>query len=110
MRLLFDHNLSPRLVKLLSDIFPKSDHVYTLGLDQVADGKIWEYAKANACVIVTKDADFGDLSVIKGFPPKVIWIRRGNCTTREIERLIRSHRDQLALLDTDPTVGIIPIF
>lgn len=57
MKLLFDHNLSPRLVYLVADLFPNSDHVYKLGLDQVEDRQVWQYAKTNDFTIVTKDGD-----------------------------------------------------
>jgi predicted nuclease of predicted toxin-antitoxin system len=85
MKLLFDQNLSPRLINLLSDLFPDSNHVFPLGLDKSEDTAIWEHARQNNFTLVTKDADFGDLSILRGFPPKVIWIRRGNCRTSEIE-------------------------
>lgn len=72
MKLLFDHNLSPRLIKSLSDIYPDSNHVYPLGLDEARDPEIWEYARREGFLIVTKDADFSDLCMLLGFPPKVI--------------------------------------
>ena len=76
MRLLFDHNVSPSLVNRLGDIYPESSHVYLLGLDQVEDLEILKYAKQEEFLVVTKDADFSDLSLLHGFPPKIIWIRR----------------------------------
>jgi len=79
--LLFDQNLSPRLVTRLTDVYPNSLHVDTLGLGTSSDRDVWEYARLNAFIIVTKDADFSELSVLLGTPPKVIWIRRGNCYT-----------------------------
>ena len=81
MKLLFDHNLSPSLVNRLRDLYPDSNHVYRLGFDQLPDREIWEYGKRDNFLIVTKDADFSDLSLLRGFPPKIIWIRRGNCKT-----------------------------
>ena len=76
MKLLFDQNLSPKLIKSLEDVFPNSNHVFPLGLDEADDTRVWEYAQQNDFTLVTKDADFGDLSILRGFPPKVIWIRR----------------------------------
>lgn len=81
MKLFFDHHLAPKLVKRLSDLYPDSAHVYQIGLDQVADPVIWEHARTNDFVIVTKDADFTDLSVLRGFPPKVIWRKLGHYKT-----------------------------
>ena len=110
MRLLFDHNLSPRLVTLLVDLFPGSAHVYEIGLETSSDAAIWEYALQNDFVLVTKDADFGDLSILRGFPPKVIWIRRGNCSTQDVEALLRSRIEAVRQLEIDPTLALIPLF
>ncbi|MFB2979897.1 DUF5615 family PIN-like protein [Microseira sp. BLCC-F43] len=77
--LLFDQNLSPRLVDRLADIYPGSVHVDAIGLPTAPDREVWEFARQYDYIIVTKDADFSELSLLLGFPPKVIWIRRGNC-------------------------------
>ncbi len=91
MRLLFDHNLSPKLAERLSDLFPDSAHVYKLGMSEFSDLEIWNYAKVNDLYVVTKDSDFHELSILLGHPPKVIWIRRGNCSTNQIEKIIREN-------------------
>lgn len=110
MKLLFDQNLSPSLVTRLTDLFPDSDHVFNLGLDRASDSEIREYAKREAHLIVTKDADFSDLCVLNGFPPKVIWIRRGNCTTMDLERLLRDHHKQIETLNADASNGVLTLF
>jgi len=110
VRLLFDHNLSPRLVNLLADIYPDSNHVFPLGLDQVPDKEIWEYAKQEGFLVVTKDADFSDLCILLGFPPKVIWIRRGNCRTSDIEAMLRRHFDNIKNLNEDQVMGVLTLF
>jgi len=46
-------------------------------------------------VIVTKDEDFHRLSVLHGPPPKVIWIRLGNCSTDDVIRLLRMRHDEV---------------
>ena len=92
MKLLFDENLSPRLVAGLSDIFPGSVHVRDVGLARANDVAIWDYARDHNLTIVSKDADFHHLSFVHGPPPKVIWIRRGNCSTTDIAALLRSNR------------------
>lgn len=107
MKLLFDHNLSPRLVNLLADLYPNSQHVFMLGMDQADDQAIWDYATQNDFTIVTRDSDFNDLSLIRGFPPKVIWIRRGNCSTQEIERILRSVTDMIQQLAQDSSIGVL---
>lgn len=72
--LLFDHNLSPKLTQRLADLYPGSLHVQTLGLTTAQDRVVWEYARQYDLILVTKDADFGELLLLHGFPPKIIWI------------------------------------
>ena len=90
MKLLFDENLSPKLAVNLSDIFPDSQHVDRLGLGGESDNVVWDYAKQNGYVLISKDSDFYDKSVLFGHPPKVIWIRRGNCSNKTIELILRN--------------------
>lgn len=110
MKLLFDHNLSPRLAKLLADLFPDSNHVHLLGLSEVQDKIVREYARDHDFLIVTKDADFSELCLLYGFPPKVVWIRRGNCKTTDIETLLRAHWDDIQVLQADEVVGVLTLF
>lgn len=110
MKLLFDQNLSPCLVARLADLFPGSDHVYPLGLDQVLDVEVWDYAKDNSFIMVSKDADFSELSLLHGYPPKLIWLRLGNCTTTQIEKLLRSNYEAIEQMSQDVTVGILSLF
>ena len=94
MRLLFDEQLAESLCQLLSDGFPESLHIRLLGRGGASDEEIWQFALEHRCVLVTKDEDFHRLSVLRGAPPKVIWIRLGNCTTAEIASLLlRYHAD-----------------
>lgn len=90
MKLIFDENLSPRLPQVLADLYPDSTHVHACGLESADDSAIWKYAKENGFAIVTKDSDFQDRSVLHGHPPKLIWLRADNCSTREIESLLRA--------------------
>ncbi|MBL8208299.1 MAG: DUF5615 family PIN-like protein [Blastocatellia bacterium] len=110
MKLLFDHHLSPKLAARLSDQYPNSSHVYLLGMDQKSDSVIWKYARDHGYVIVTKDSDFGDLSLLRGHPPKVIWLRLGNCTTNQVEDAIRRHNVEIAEFAEDQIIGLITIF
>ncbi len=91
MRLLFDEQVSDRLPARLADLYPASLHVTTLGLLGASDEAIWRAAATHDCVLTTKDEDFHRLSILRGAPPKVIWIRLGNCTTDDIEKLLRQH-------------------
>ena len=92
MRLLFDQNLSHRLVQRLEDVFPDSCHVRDIGLARAADDLVWAYARDNGFTIVSKDADFHQRSFLYGAPPKVIWVRRGNCSTTVVEQIFRIHQ------------------
>ena len=109
MKLLFDENLAPSLVPALAALFPDSVHVHALGLGSAGDAAIWEYARAHGYTIVTKDADFHERATILGYPPKIVWIRRGNCSTREIERILRGHSNALRELNEDANAGILSL-
>jgi predicted nuclease of predicted toxin-antitoxin system len=76
LKLLLDQNLAPRLVARLTDLFPGSEHVRDVGLAAADDLAVWEYAKAGEFAIVSKDADFRQLSFLYGSPPKVVWLRQ----------------------------------
>jgi len=78
VKLLFDQNLSHKLVRQLADLFPKSVHVREAGLKEAGDPLVWEYAKKNGLVVVSKDSDFHQRSFLYGYPPKVVWVRLGN--------------------------------
>ncbi len=91
MKLLFDQNISYRIIKAIVDIFPESKQVRNLNLENSTDNQIWDYAKMNDYCIVTFDADFYDLSLVKSTPPKIIWLRTGNTSTKYLERIIRQN-------------------
>jgi predicted nuclease of predicted toxin-antitoxin system len=109
MKLLFDQNLSPRLVTRLADLFPDSDHVYLLGLDQALDIEVWNYARDNDFILVSKDADFSEMNLLQGHPPKLIWLRLGNCTVSQIERVLRLSYDAIEQMNQDPVIGILSL-
>ena len=110
MILLFDQNLSFRLPRALADIYPGALHVRHLGLTEVDDKEIWLYAAANDCVIVSKDSDFYQRSLLYGHPPKVVWIRRGNCSTKIVEEILRQHRDDIEGLMSDSTSACLMLW
>ena len=76
-------------------------HVRDLGLQTADDEAVWAYAVEHGLAIVSKDSDFRQLSFLSGPPPKVVWIRRGNCSTTEIEAILRTHQDDLLAFDQD---------
>ncbi|HWS52596.1 MAG TPA: DUF5615 family PIN-like protein [Pyrinomonadaceae bacterium] len=91
MKLLFDQNLSHKLARRLADLFPDSAHVREVGLKEAGDSLVWSYAEANELVIVSKDSDFHQRSFLYGYPPKVVWVRLGNCSTADVERVLRAN-------------------
>ena len=95
MRLLFDEQLSEELVKTLDYLFPDSLHIRLLGAGGAADPSVWQVAREHHCVLVTKDEDFHRLSVLRGAPPKVVWLRVGNCATEDIARLLRDRAEDI---------------
>ena len=101
MKLLFDENLAPRLARNLSDIYPGSAHVRDLGMRQASDRDIWDHARSAGFVIVSKDNDFQQMSFVFGPPPKVIWIRRGNCSVQVSEEILRSNSARIHEFDAD---------
>ena len=109
MKLLFDQNLAPRLVARLVDLFPDSDHVRNVGLAAADDRVVWEYAKAGGFAIVSKDADFRQLSFLYGSPPKVVWLRVGNRSTTQIEAIVRAHVEDLSAFDADPVASMLVV-
>ncbi len=92
---LFDKNLSSNLVWILRDVFPGSAHVRDLGLKSSPDRAVWDFAARFGYTVVSKDADFRQRSFLYGYPPKVIWIRLGNCSTRQIGELLRDRQDHV---------------
>jgi predicted nuclease of predicted toxin-antitoxin system len=97
MKLLLDENLSKRIIPHLEDHYPESSQVTLIGLERAMDHEIWEYAKLNDFVIVTRDSDYYDLSLVLGAPPKIIWLQTGNCSKEKIINLLI--RNKLIIYD-----------
>ena len=110
MKLLFDQQLSPGLVRRLAEVFPESSHVHVQGFGEAIDGVVWAFARDHGHTIVTKDADFADLAALRGPPPKVVWLRIGNCTTSEIESLLRAQQDAIHGLLADSGAAILSLW
>ncbi len=109
MKLLFDQNLSHRLVQTLADVYPDCQHVRNVGLKEASDTRVWSYARSNGFTIVSKDSDFYQRSLVLGFPPKVIWIRLGNCSTRAVEQLLRTHVADIQQFETDAAATFLAL-
>lgn len=108
-RLLFDENLSRRLVAILRDAFPGSSHILDRGLGGESDERIWLHAREHGFVLVTKDEDFHRLSVFRGVPPKVIWIALGNCSTEDVAQLLKSSVASINRFVADNEAGFLAL-
>ena len=107
MKPLFDENLSHKLPRLLEDHFPNSVHVRDINLEAADDPQVWEYAKDNGLILVSKDADMHQRSFLFGPPPKVVWVRLGNCSTSDVERLLRQNISTVIIFFDDPDASFL---
>lgn len=110
MKLLFDQNLSFKLCRQLSDLFPESSHVRLVGLSEATDRAVWNYAGPHGFVVVTNDSDFADLVGLLGSPPNVIWLRRGNQPTGIVEAMLRSHLDVIIAFEANSEAQTLEIY
>lgn len=102
MKLLFDQNISFRVIRGIKDIYPDAKQVRELNLDNATDREIWSFAKREGYTIVTFDSDFYDLNLIRGIPPKIIWLKLGNITTADIITTFRENIDLIQEFLTNP--------
>lgn len=110
MKLLLDQNLSFRLVDKLSEDFPGTKQIRSLGLDNSSDREIWEFAKNNNFTILTFDADFYDFSVVWGHPPKIVWLRTGNMTSIQIQKMLIKHRVRLKDFAEEEQIACLELY
>ncbi|MFM8457325.1 MAG: DUF5615 family PIN-like protein [Chthoniobacterales bacterium] len=109
MKFLYDENLSPALVAQLAALYPNSAHVHDIGLGMAGDSAVWKRAKEEGYCIVSKDSDYYDLSVLHGHPPKVVWLRLGNCSTETIVECLRNYRATIEEFDADADESVLLI-
>jgi predicted nuclease of predicted toxin-antitoxin system len=109
VKLLLDQNLSYKLCDALADLYPGSTQVRLIGLDRADDLTVWRHAAREGYTLVTQDTDVRDLAALHGAPPKVVLLRCGNKPTPFIERLLRDHALQLAMLETTAGIGLLEI-
>ena len=107
MKLLFDENISPKLPGLLKALFTGSAHVRECRLLGLPDEDIWEYARANNFIIVSKDSDFQQRSMLYGSPPKFVWLQIGNCTSNQIVALITTHEEDIRTFNNDALEAVL---
>lgn len=109
MKLLLDANISRSLVPRISESFSDSSHVDLVGLGQASDEQIWDFALDHEFVIVSKDEDFHQRALVAGPPPKVIWVRLGNCTTEDIARAIQRGHDLIKTFLEDERAAFLAL-
>jgi predicted nuclease of predicted toxin-antitoxin system len=95
MKLLLDENLSRRLVPFLQHDFPGSNQVVLLGMESATDKEVWQKAKDDGFVILTRDADFQELSLVWGQPPKVIRLKTLNQSRAATLKVLIESRDAI---------------
>ena len=109
MKLLLDQNLSRRLLLELDGPFPGSGHVQLLGMETESDGALWTFAKANGYAIVTKDADFVELSALYGHPPKVVWLNLGNVSNGIVGAKLMGNAEAIRAFMNSAEDGVLEI-
>ncbi len=109
MKLLFDQNISPKITKLLQEYFPEAKQVRHVGLENASDLAIFDYARKNNFVIVTFDSDYVDLNLVRGIPPKIIWLKTGNLTTTAIAKILLGSTSVIQNFLTSPDIEILKI-
>ena len=107
MKLLFDENLSRKLVVRLADLYPNSAHVVDFDLLESPDRDIWELAKIENFMIVSTDSDFYELATTIGPPPKVVWLRRWTHPTRDAEEVLRREAVRITEFAGDPELAVL---
>jgi predicted nuclease of predicted toxin-antitoxin system len=110
VKLLFDHHLSPTLVDRVADLFPGSEHVWNVQLHSVSDETVWLYAREHDFTVVSKDADFSEISMQLGYPPKLIWLQIKNWSTDQVEQLLRSRYTRIVELPAATDRAILVLF
>jgi predicted nuclease of predicted toxin-antitoxin system len=109
MKLLLDENLPRSLAKALEAQFPGTVHVAHVDLLKAADDVVWNYARENNFSIMSKDRDFADRSDVFGPPPKVVWIRIGNCSVQQLAAAIHASGPEIEEFLSDEHAGLLVI-
>ena len=109
MKLLFDQNISPRILKILPAELSNSEQVRSVNLEDASDFEIFQFARANDFSVVTFDSDFIDLNAINGTPPKIIWLNTGNLTTRNIVELLSRNFEAIEIYLNSETDEILEL-
>ncbi|HRD80765.1 MAG TPA: DUF5615 family PIN-like protein [Saprospiraceae bacterium] len=111
MKILLDANISWRLVRRLSAEFSVVEHVTRTGLPIPADDlQIWNWALANGFTIISNDEDFANLLLLRGYPPKVVLLRKGNLTTDQVAAILIARKSDIEALENSAHYGLLEIY
>jgi predicted nuclease of predicted toxin-antitoxin system len=110
LKLLLDQNLSRKILPGIREQFPGSSHVVYVNLDTADDATIRRYAEAEGFTLVTKNTDMVDLCVVKGAPPKVLWLRIGNCTTDVVRRVLDANNERILRFEKSESQVVLSLF
>ena len=109
MKLLLDQNLSRRLLAELDMFFPGSTQAALCGLDKASDSVLWDFARENDFTVVTKDSDFLELALIRGFPPKVVLLNLGNVSNQRVREVMLENAAAIAEFLQTSGQGVLEI-
>lgn len=110
MKLLFDQNISARIVRLLQASFPGCTQVSLVGLYGCSDPAIWDFAKQEHYCIATFDKDFLDILTLRGWPPKVLLIRTGNRRTKDLAARLLAIQEAIHTFLTNEEIGCLEVY
>jgi len=110
MKLLFDQNISHRVVNKITADFPGARSVKEEGLYEADDRTIWNFAKHNEFIIITQDDDFNNFCSVWGYPPKVIWLKTGNLSNAALSHILISRKTQIQHFVDNPEAGLMEIY
>ncbi|WP_414754796.1 DUF5615 family PIN-like protein [Anabaena sp. CCY 9910] len=84
-----DAHLSPAIATWINNTFGiTASALRDIGLRDAEDLEIFEAAKAQGVIFITKDSDFVDLVERLGEPPKIIWLTCGNTSNARLQEIL----------------------
>ncbi|MFN3986079.1 MAG: DUF5615 family PIN-like protein [Rhodocyclaceae bacterium] len=109
MKLLLDQNLSRRLLADLEALFPGSAHVQLLGMESASDMELWRFAAEERYAILTKDVDFLEIQLVRGYPPKIVWLNCGNVSNVAVRTRLLANAEAIRCALQDDEIGVVEI-
>ena len=97
MKVLIDQNISHRIMVHIAFVFDGIAHVKTEGWIDWNDYDIFMAARQKKYdAVITLDEDFNKLLLEHSYPPRVIWLKTGNCSTKRLAEIIIQHQDTIS--------------